>query len=90
MWSYYRKNELLSTKHKSSRNWKDKRKLSVIFFDENILNEIADHTKNRTKDTITRLQRVESYSKSISSNKSKDKYTWVKVLDKTRLDPLFG
>ena len=55
-----------------------------------IMNEIADHTKNRTKDTITRLQRAESYSKSISYNKSKDKYTWVKVLDKTRLDPLFG
>ena len=61
-----------------------------LFFDENILNKIADHTKNRIKDTITRLQRVESYSKSISYNKSKDKYTWVKVVDKTKLDPLFG
>lgn len=66
------------------------KKTFSYFFDENILNEIADHTKNRTKDTITRLQRAESYSKSISYNKSKDKYTWVKVLDKTRLDPLFG
>ena len=69
---------------------KRQKKTFSYFFDENILNEIVDHTKNRTKDTITRLQRVESYSKSISYNKSKDKYTWVKVLDKTRLDPLFG
>ena len=69
---------------------KRQKKTFSYFFEENILNEIVDHTKNRTKDTITRLQRVESYSKSISYNKSKDKYTWVKVLDKTRLDPLFG
>ena len=34
-----------------------------LFFDENILNKIVDHTKNRIKDTITDLQRVESYSK---------------------------
>ena len=34
-----------------------------LFLDENILNKIVDHTKNRIKDTITDLQRVESYSK---------------------------
>ena len=36
-----------------------------LFFDENIINKIADHTNNRINETITRLQRVESYIKSI-------------------------
>ena len=48
------------------------------------MNKILDHTNNRMNETITRLQRVESYNKSVH------KYTLVKVTDKIELDVLFG
>ena len=53
-------------------------------FDDNIINKILDHTNNRINETIARLQRVESYNKSI------DRCTWVKGTDKIKLDALFG
>ena len=53
-----------------------------LFSDDNIINKIGDHTNKRINETITRLQRVESYDKSI------DKSTWVKVTNKIELDAL--
>lgn len=48
------------------------------------MSKIGDHTNNRINETITHLQRVESYNKSIY------KYTWVKVTNKMELNALFG
>lgn len=48
------------------------------------MSKIGDHTNNRINETITRLQRVESYNKSIY------KHTWVKVTNKIELNALFG
>ena len=48
------------------------------------MNKIVDHTKIRINGTIIRLQRAESYNKSLG------KYTWVKVTDKIEFDALSG
>ena len=48
------------------------------------MNKIVHYTINRINDTINRLQRVESYNKSIN------KYTWVKVANEIEPDALYG
>ena len=54
------------------------------FFDDDIKNKIVDYTNNRINETMSRLQTVEIYNKSI------DKYTSEKVTDKMELHSLFG
>ena len=51
-----------STKASKIENIED---IFHLFFDENMINKIVDHTNNGINETITRLQRVESYIKSI-------------------------
>ena len=48
------------------------------------MNKTVDHTNNRTNETITRLERVQSF------NKSTDKHTCVKVTDKIEINVIFG